>query len=212
MGIFIERNALDRAQTQLDGAQPAWTGSPLVAGKSRILVIGDSLADGLSRPLRRLAEANDMAFQTIAISGTRIDQWANPTSKYGHSLEDALSSSPRPTHVFVSLGTNDQDLLNDAGPARLEQTLGAMRARLRGLLSRLDAAGVEVIWVGAPKLPNPNDEALQMIRREVPAARDFRSDNLDNRELHRAKDGVHCTDYGPWANDIWSWLGAPRRA
>lgn len=168
-------------------------GPKIVPGQSRVLLIGDSLAVGLGPPLRTMARESRIACEVYALSGTRADQWA-ASSK----LDEKLKSF-KPTLVLISLGTNDAQMTS----ASAVDTVADAQRRL---LAKIDAAGAEVGWIGAPTLPRtPNPRVLAALEAGVADSHYFHSERLD---IPRAPDGIHSTPrgYAGWAGAIWRWL------
>jgi len=163
-------------------------GPPKVKKGSRVFLVGDSLAEGLSRPLSAFARDSGVAFETMARSGTRIDQWAN-----NEDLFRKLRAF-RPTHILVSLGTNDEYLKLDAGK-RQAPYLETLLERLRRI--------APVVWIGPPKLPKAaSNGAIPLILREVPSSHYFPSQEL---MIPQGGDKLHPTvvGYALWAGHIW---------
>lgn len=157
----------------------------------RIMLIGDSLAVGLERPLGALAAAAGVPFEGHGVTGTRIGQWSLGDKAPMNHLDGWLAAF-RPTHVLVSLGTNDA-----AGS-------GVDRASVETLLRKILAAGAVPLWIGPPAMP-PRI-ALNAVQEAV------RSTGVvylssDRLEIPRAADGIHPTSlgYGHWARAVWDW-------
>lgn len=68
---------------------------------SRILLLGDSMAQGLGPQIKALATDVRLPYLGYGIPGTRLETWAN-----SQWLDDALTEF-QPTMTLVSLGTND---------------------------------------------------------------------------------------------------------
>ncbi len=168
---------------------------PKLSEDDRILVVGDSLAQGLAPQLRAMAEEAGLPFDSVAVMGTTIRDWGGLVATAESSALEATLHAFRPTIILVSLGTNDEY----AGAAFVE----GERDDLYALIARLSEYG-EVVWIGVPELPKPDrNGAVAMIRDTgVPY---FPSENLD---IPRAPDGLHPTvaGYGTWAGMLWSWL------
>lgn len=161
----------------------------------RVLLIGDSLADGLKTPLSFLATASRVSLDSQVKDGTTIPYWATMASL------QRLVDSTQPTHVLVSLGTNDEKagiLARDM--LAIDQLLQVLRSR-----------GAVVAWIGPPKLPFPRSGVSDLAR--------TRSDRYFDSEalaIPRASDGMggnglrglHPTGagYSFWADEIWKWL------
>lgn len=170
------------------------THRPKLDENSRILVIGDSLAKGLTPHLGALADDEGLPLFGMAISGTVTVQWVN-----SEKLKAQLASF-KPSHVFVSLGTNDaytqfnpEDVADDA----------------EELVEIIQAAGAHPIWIGMPPLPRfhggneINPEVLMSVKDAVPFY--FDSSELD---IPREPDGLHPTaaGYAGWAGAFWNWI------
>lgn len=170
-------------------------GPQLEYGKSRLLVVGDSLAVGLSPYLRELSGPRKVAFDSTAVVGTRIDQWSQSAA-----LKSEIAQF-HPTLVLISLGTNDAYMMGGAATAETQ------RARLRELLALIKSAGADYVWIGPPQLPSAkNPYVLAMIREEIPSSHYYHSERLD---LPRGPDGLHPTikGYAGWAGRIWTHIG-----
>lgn len=163
---------------------------PKVSEKSRVLLIGDSMAVGLDPHMRELAgEAGVEAYAGRGITGSRIDQWARS------AWLDSELESFRPTLVLVSLGTNDEALSGDAA-ARQEPFLDE-------LLAKLHESGAEVVWISPPTLPFEGHGVSELIESKVPFY--FPSTSL---EIPRSPDNLHpnAAGYAGWSGAIWRWL------
>ncbi len=169
-------------------------GPRIKPGKTRLLVVGDSLAVGLSPYLGALASPRKVAFDSLAAVGTRIDQWAHSAT-----LRDKLRSFS-PTLVLVSLGTNDAYMMGT-------DIVSKQRAELRTLLAMIRDSGADYVWIGPPALPAPKTPAmLTMLLSEIPSLHYYHSETLS---LPRGPDGLHPTikGYAGWAGALWAHLG-----
>lgn len=160
---------------------------PRLGPGSRLLLVGDSFAQGLAPPLGELSKGLGVAFRADGRLGTRIAQWA-AQPWLGADLSWA------PTMVLVSLGTNDMKLPQ---PAVEQAALGQLAARLKSSAAR-------VVWLNPPTMPFPDRGVRQMIAKtglEV-----FHSEALP---LPRGPDGIHPTvsGYAGWAGALWRWVG-----
>lgn len=165
---------------------------PKVDADTRLMLMGDSLAVGMTVPFRSLAAEQRIPFQSLAVSGSRIDQWA-----HSKKLQRALASF-RPTLVLVSLGTNDEYLRGDA--------VARQRPYFEDLLKMLRDSGAEIAWIGPPTLPKPASNGITpMLEAAIPSSHYFHSEQL---ALPRGPDKLHPTTrgYAGWAGAIWQWL------
>lgn len=167
------------------------SGPPKMKPGMRVFLLGDSLAVGLSRPLSALARDHKIAFESMAISGTRIDQWANNQTLF------AAINKFKPDLILISLGTNDEYMKLDA-KARQEPHIKKLLATLR--------ASAPVAWIGPPKLPKSGTNgAIPLILDNVPSSHYYPSQKLD---IPRAPDKLHPTTggYAGWAAKVWGWI------
>lgn len=167
-------------------------GPRIEPGKTKLLLVGDSLAVGMKPHLAALAKEHRVPFEAQAVSGSRIDQWA--TSK---KLAAKLTLF-RPTLAVVSLGTNDEYLKGDA--------VARQQPHLDALLKKLRAAGAEVAWIGPPTLPKPKSNGIvPMLQSAISPSHYFHSEAL---AIPRGPDKLHPTarGYAGWAGAVWQWL------
>jgi len=168
---------------QVGGAPP----KPRLGPGSRLLLVGDSLAQGLAPPLGELAKGLGVAFRADGRVGTRIAQWA---------AQPWLSADLAwgPTMVLVSLGTNDMKL---PAPAVEQPALAQLAARLK-------SSGSRVVWLNPPTMPFPDRGVLAMI-----AATGLEVFHSEALQLTRGPDGIHPTvsAFAGWAGSIWRWVG-----
>jgi len=191
--LFIALGALllfAAARGPQGGAVPrAVVGLP-VSSRSRVALIGDSLAVGLGPQLAALAKVAQVPFQFEAHGGTTPLQWALHGSACGQC--GSWLSSFAPTHVLVVLGTND---MNDAKPN------ASYYAKFR---DSLQALGAHVVWVQPPNMPRSPLTAVRLVIDQL-GVDVFQT---ENSSVQISSDGVHPTQtgYGTWAPALWSWL------
>jgi lysophospholipase L1-like esterase len=175
------------------GLVRAFRGPRIERGKTRLLMIGDSLAEGLGPPLQSLARESNVEFARLSRGGTRIDQWAG-----SRVLAEKIETF-KPTMILVSLGTNDEYMSGGSVPER-------QAPYLERLLTRLQSQNAEVVWIGPPRLPRATQGVVALIRKTIPSSHYFASDRLT---IPRGPDGLHPTvrGYAGWAGAIWRWLG-----
>jgi lysophospholipase L1-like esterase len=171
------------------GPQPVAGGppKPRLGSGSRLLLVGDSFAQGLAPPLGELAKGLGVAFRADGRLGTRIAQWA---------AQPWLSADLAwgPTMVLVSLGTNDMKLPQ---PAVEQPALAQLAARLK-------SSGGRVVWLNPPTMPFPDRGVRAMI-----AATGLEVFHSEALQLPRGPDGIHPTvsSYAGWAGSVWRWVG-----
>lgn len=179
---------------------------PTLRAGDRVLLIGDSLAVGLTVPLRALAKEQGIAFQGIGVVGTRIDQWAK-----SEALLQALKTF-QPTVVLVSLGTNDAYMMSppDVGTRQ--------KPYMEELLTKIEAASPRaIVWITPPTLPPKAvslasvltlieaQHAIDLPKHLRPRVSLFQSARLT---LARGPDEIHpvASGYAAWAGALWQWL------
>ena len=158
---------------------------------ARVLLVGDSLAAGMSPPLKRRIAEDGATLATVARVGTSIRQWAR-----NGWLAEALAQA-RPALVLVSLGTNDME------------TQGDRTDDIRAILDRVRGAGARMVWVEPPTMPTLRDRAG--VRVALHAT--IRPESLfpgPSVPIQRAKDQIHATPqgYADLSAALWSWVKA----
>ena len=162
------------------------------SGGARVLLLGDSLAQGLGPPLARLAEAAGVSLVARGVQSSTIKQWLS-----GSVLVDAVSRA-EPSLTLVCLGTND---MRAADPG----AEGRRAGELADALFRSNSTAVA--WIGPPSLPFETN-AFRAALATMCGARDVRIFDSQALDLARAPDGVHMTPagYGAWAESIAAWV------
>ena len=169
---------------------------PKLSEESRVLVVGDSMAEGLTPFLRTLSEEAGLPFMALHARGSTITDWAGLVPTDLSAALDAALVDFEPTVVIVVLGTNDEYLS--------QASLDAEADDIEALLGKLEDLGLDVAWVGVPPLPKPESNgAVELIAETGVAV--FPTENVD---IPRAPDRLHpsVAGYGKWAGGLWSWL------
>jgi lysophospholipase L1-like esterase len=199
MGTFADNRLLVYAGLLTVGGVAAASlfATPKIRPGQRLFLLGDSLAVGLTTPLSQIAKDHKVGFKNMAVSGTRIDQWASNAALY-QAIRDF-----KPDLILVSLGTNDEYMKLDAHKQQA--------APLRKLLTTLRESA-PVVWIGPPRLPSSgayawktSNGAIPLIRENVPSSHYFPSHTL---EIPRAPDQLHPSVRGAagWAGKIWEFI------
>jgi lysophospholipase L1-like esterase len=176
------------------GAVRAITARPKLNAESSVLLIGDSMGVGMAPHFKGLAHEEGLPFETVALTGTRVDQWVN-----SNRLLQKLNLI-RPSHVLISLGTND---------AYSGKTPENIHENTKELVEIIKEFNANPIWIGAPSLPERTGgvdlhvDNLLAIRSGTPYY--FDSSTLT---IPRGPDDLHPTaaGYAGWAGAIWNWL------
>lgn len=168
---------------------------PKIDADSRILLVGDSLAQGLAPQLRAMAEDEGLPFVALGVQGSLISDWAGLVPTDSSAALAATLESFRPTLILVSLGTNDEYASASYAASEADD--------LEALLALVEEYG-EVVWLGPPELPHEESNGATAMIRQTGVAY-FPSDRL---EIPRGGDNLHPTvaGYGSWAGMLWSWL------
>ena len=157
----------------------------------RILLLGDSLAMGMTKRWRSLAKENGYEFSVEAKGGTRVDQWG-PKVK-------SIVSSKKPDIMVVSLGTNDAGMSNPE----------SQRNYVRTIVDVVTKSCVIIVWVLPPPLPESlrgRDKMIEIISNELSNKGIIFDSN--QATSGRAKDGIHYSTqgYSDWTDSIWQEL------
>ncbi len=137
----------------------------------RILILGDSMIEGLLPPLADYAAENGHSVNAVIWYGSRTIDWAR-----GTRLSDALRDY-RPTFVIVVVGSSELTTREvDKRASAVEQMLKLIGDR-------------KLIWVGPPNW-RVDTGIGALLEREVGPDRYFRSLDLT---FERKRDGIHPT-------------------
>ena len=156
----------------------------------RILLIGDSMLDGLCRRLQDYADENGHYLRTFIWYGATTRHWA--TTK---DLANQIAKE-RPTLIVFSCGSNDlgyYDLTRREGYVKdIIKTMGK----------------VPYVWVGPTTLRGVKDNGIGGIIRRNTGENHFFDTTKVN--LVRGKDGIHPTfaSAAQWMDKIVEWMKA----
>lgn len=152
----------------------------------RILLLGDSMVEGLSKPFGKYATRNGHSLTSVIWYSSSSKTWA---------LTDTLEYFIRkysPDFIMVSLGGNEM-FVND---------LDKRRKYVSSIVRRM--SDIPFIWIGPPNWKE--DTGINNIVGSIVGdSRFFLSKNL---EFERGKDGRHPTPASScvWADTISSWI------
>lgn len=150
------------------------------------MLVGDSLAVGMSKEFRRVASLAGYKPVTHAKVGSSTLQWLR-------WIKDDLRIH-KPQLVVVSLGTNDA-----AGYRMIEKDPELHRKLVDAILG----ADSFVVWIGPPAISVKRvpkiEEVRNIIKEVVPIY--YPSEELDLR----LEDGIHTNaeGYARWARSVW---------
>jgi lysophospholipase L1-like esterase len=179
---------------QASGAEPTGVAAssplqPVMA--NRIVLVGDSLAQGLGPALAEIARSVPCAFQAVGKKSTRVRDWLRDAD-----LDQAIGA-PAADLVLVCLGTNDMRTSDPAGAG----------AEGGALLDRILATGASVTWIGPPRMAFDTGAFRSALAQEC-SQRGVRICDSQALDLERAADGIHLTPkgYRIWAQTIAAWV------
>lgn len=199
LGLELKSSGIvERLTREVEPAQVA--AAPAVAGAENraepakvdtasqsILIIGDSMLEGLNPRLAAYADKNGHRLNSVI--------WYSSTSKYWGTC-DTLGVYLRkfkPTFIFISLGANELFVRNIA-----QERDGYVKNLLRQI------GDIPYLWIGPPnwkKDTGIND----LIAKNVKPGCFFRSDGM---HFERQKDGAHPTHQSAalWMDSIARWI------
>lgn len=163
--------------------------SPSVPQGSKILLIGDSLAQGMARQFDETSRKNGYISKKYFVQGTRTDFWS--------SRVEEIIKRENPDLVIVSLGTNDSGLMD---PERQRKHIVKIRESIINF-------GSLIMWILPPPLPaslSGKEKINKILSEEIPGWESF----SPIEDLERSKDGIHMTPrgYSDWVLRIWEYL------
>jgi hypothetical protein len=183
---------------------PDYSGSSASSGGGgisqgvKVLLIGDSLAVGLTGPLRNLIGAD---FESIALKGMYTSAFTGGNANLTTQFKEALSK--KPNVVLVSLGANDSYAQDPS------KQLIATKQAYQTIVNKIKQSGADVYWIGPPPLHpykgnnNIEPKSQDAVRSIISGADNyFASETLSFKQ----SDGLHPDSYGDWANAIFAWL------
>ena len=157
----VDPERVDQADDDLD-YDPAYAlRDPSTDNKLRVVVVGDSLAMGLSTALGRVFDPSIVQFADQARLSTGLAR-----SDYFNWIRgmEQITTRFRPDVVVVLIGVNDdQSIILPSGgivPEGSEEWTGVYEDRVDNFLEAATDAGGRVVWVGLPPLADERHNAL----------------------------------------------------
>lgn len=139
-----------RPSPLVDGAPPSDMRIPTERDRLRVVVVGDSLSQGLAPALAELFDPSSARVLSLGRISTGL---ARPDYFNWQAALRRIVDEVRPDVVFVLLGTNDdQPIVTSEGTVDLGTTdwTYAYRERAAAFLREATSAGTRVVWVGIP--------------------------------------------------------------
>lgn len=166
------------------------TVTPVDTTPQNILLLGESMVEGLAKPFANYCAANGHQFNSVCWYSSTTRHWV-----LTDTLEYFLNKF-NPTYVLVTIGGNEQFLSN------LESREQFIKQIIRRIGNR------KLVWLGTPawkKDTGIND----LTRRIVGDDRYFDARNLN---IKRKKDGAHPTPESSslWMDSIAAWISSGR--
>ena len=163
----------------------------------RVLLVGDSLVQGLAPRFKQLTEAAGGELVSLSSIGKSTFWYGQQTF-----IQD-LVNQYNPRLVIIVLGTNDEGAEQD--PTKYHRAIDAVLRQ---------TGGKRVVWVGPPTIPRSADEDAGSAARNTLLAQHGGMVVFDGRALtsdlndKRTPDGVHFTVAGSkvWAEHIFAKL------
>lgn len=158
---------------------------PVSLKGKRVLLVGDSMAQGIGPFLQRKVEGAGGIWASAPEQSSTIIWWQ------GSGKLRSLIAQHNPDLIFIALGSNEL-FVKDA-----EARAGVIR-RMVEEIGRRDA-----YWIGPPSW-KPGSNLVPIIEENFQAGHFYNSDRLD---VPRGPDGKHPTaqGYERWVELVWSW-------
>lgn len=173
------------AATSVASAFPA----PLDTASQNILIIGDSMLEGLNPRLAAYARHNGHKLNSVI--------WYSSTSEYWGNCDTLKVFLKRfkPSFIFISLGGNELFV----------KDIAAKRDKfVKSFLKQI--GDIPYLWIGPPNW-KPDTGINDLIQANVPKGRFFLSNGM---HFDRTKDGAHPTHASAalWLDSIARWMPA----
>lgn len=167
---------------------------PSLPEGTTVLHVGDSFADALGRPLKRLLEERGLRAVLAAETASYIPGW----SSYG-KIERLLARHD-PDLVLITLGANELEIGDPAQRVR----------NIRRIVSIVE--GRPCVWIAIPLWAGPKNGLMDIIRDNVEPCV-FMDTNALIESMPRIRDGIHPTQAAreDWAGVVVRWLETRRR-
>ena len=186
----IGLNALkEEAEASADSVQTAQVPEVKVdSTRQRILLLGESMVEGLSRPFADYCAANGHEYNSVCWYSSTTEHWAKTdTLRYFLDKYD-------PTYVMVTIGGNEMFV----------KDLDARETYIKKILSVIGDR--KLVWIGTP-FWKADSGINDLTRRIVGKGRFFDSSQL---QIPRKKDGAHPTKEASlqWMDSVALFVGS----
>jgi len=158
---------------------------PVALKGKTVLLVGDSMAEGLRPSLQKMVEALGGRFYGEPWQSSTIIGWE------GSGRLKEMIKLHQPDIIFISLGSNELQARRPEGRAPL----------IKRMLAEIGAR--QAFWIGPPSW-KPDRGLLRVIEENFQPGHFFNANDL---QLPRQADGKHPTVEGfeQWTEKIWSW-------
>jgi hypothetical protein len=158
---------------------------PVQLAGRRVLLVGDSMAQGIAPFLQRRVEAAGGVWISEPEQSSTIIWWQ------GSGKLRALIAEHRPDIIFIALGSNELYTQDAESRASIIQRMVE------------EIGGRQAYWVGPPSW-KLGSRLVPVIEENFQPGHFYNSDHLD---VPRGKDGKHPTGagYERWVELIWKW-------
>ncbi|MDE7375215.1 MAG: hypothetical protein K2N16_00020, partial [Muribaculaceae bacterium] len=153
-----------------------------------VMIVGDSMLEGLSPRLAAYCEASGHTLYTVIWYSSTTKEWGGDKRR----LETYMREY-KPDFIFISLGANE---------LFVKDIIDTRRDYVREIKRQLGST--PYLWIGPPNWKK--DTGInELLRQELPQGRFFVSDGM---HFDRKKDGAHPTAESAvvWMDSIARWM------
>ncbi len=171
----------------VDGAARVRFPAPADTATQSILIIGDSMLEGLNPALAAYAQKNGHTLNSVIWYSSTSEYWGNSDTLRVYINEF------NPTFIFISLGANEL-FVRDIKEKRDKYVKSFIR----------QLGDIPYVWIGPPNW-KADTGINEMIEENVPQGRYFCSNGM---HFDREKDGAHPTHASAklWMDSIARWM------
>ena len=187
-GHFVVKEAAIDLQPEQDSFTKKITTTVVCdTASQRILFIGDSMLEGLSKRLRQYVAENNHELLTVIWYSSSTKVWGQYSDTLAYFIRDF-----QPTYVFVCLGANELFISN---PEKNESYIKQILAQI---------GDIPYIWIGPPNWKD--DTGINAVMEKTVAPNHFFPSK--RLQYERSKDGAHptMTSAAKWMDSIAVWM------